>query len=81
MVPSPTVCEVVIPFSDVSLSNVEGGDHSFQIISAYGSLPDTAKMVIPTKIFSTSVVEIKVTQGSLIIHAKAVTIPGSFISV
>ena len=64
MVPSPTVSEVIIPF---------------QIIIAYGSLPDPAKTMIPTKIFSTSVVEVKVTQGSLTIHAKVVTIPGSFI--
>ena len=66
MVPSPTVSEVTIPF---------------QIIMTYGSLPDPAKMVFPTKIFSTSVVEVKITQGSLIIHAKVVTIPGSFIIV
>ena len=51
----------------------------FQIIISFGSLPDTAKMVIPTKIFSTSVVEVKVTQGSLTVHAEVVTIPGSFI--
>ena len=54
---------------------------AFEIIIAYGSLPDPTKMIIPTKIFSTSVVEVKITQGSLTIHAKAVTIPGSFISV
>ena len=64
MVPSPTVSEVAIPF---------------QIIISFGSLPDTAKMVILTKVFSTSVVEVKITQGSLSIHAKVVTIPGSFI--
>ena len=51
------------------------------IVIAYGSLPDPAKMVIPTKIFSASVVEVKVTQGSLTVHAKVVTIPGSFITV
>ena len=64
MVPSPTVSEAIIPS---------------QIIIAYGSLPDPAKMVIPTKIFSTSVVEVKVTQGSLPVHAEVVTTPGSFI--
>ena len=42
--------------------------------------PDTAKMIIPTKIFSTSVVEVKVTQGSLTVHAEVVTIPVSFIT-
>ena len=51
----------------------------FEIIMTFGSLPDTTKMVILTQIFSTSVVEVKVTQGSLTIHAKVVTIPGSFI--
>ena len=35
MVPSPTVSEVI----------------PFQIIMTYGSLPDSAKMVIPAKIF------------------------------
>ena len=53
----------------------------FEIILSPGSLPDTAKIVIHTKIFSTSVVEVKVTQGSLTVHAKVVTIPGSFITV
>ena len=55
MVPSPTVSEVTFPF---------------QIIIVYGSLPDTTKMVILTKIFSTSVVEVKIIQGSLTIHAR-----------
>ena len=80
MFPSPTVCEVVSPFQmipSLTMSEVI----SFQIIIAYGSPPDIAKMVILAKIFSTSVVEVKITQGSLTIHAKAVTIPGSFISI
>ena len=38
-------------FSYGSLSDSEWGDNSFQIIIVYGSLPDTAKTVIPTKIF------------------------------
>ena len=65
MVPSPTASEVI----------------PFQIIMVYGSRSDPAKMVFPTKIFSTSVVEVEIIQDSLTIHAKAVTIPGSFISV
>ena len=72
MVPSPTVSEVIIPFQMIP---------SPTIIIAYGSLPDPAKMIIPTKIFSTSVVEVKVTQSSLTIHANVVTAPGSFIAV
>ena len=63
MIPSPTASEVI----------------PLQIIMVYGSRSDPAKMVFPTKIFSTSVVEVKVAQGSLTIHAKAVTIPSSFI--
>ena len=35
MVPSPTVCEVVSPFSDVSLS-----DDECEVIVSYGSLSD-----------------------------------------
>ena len=53
----------------------------FEIVMSFGSLPDTTKMVILTKIFSTSVVEVEIIQDSLTVHAKAVTIPGSFISV
>ena len=49
----------------------------FEIIMSFGSLPDTTKMVILIKIFSTSVVEVEIIQDSLTIHAKAVTIPGS----
>ena len=78
MVPSPTVSEVVIPFLMVPSPTVSEVIIPFQIIISFGFLPDTAKMVIPTKIFSTSVVEVKVTQGSLTIHAKVATIPGSF---
>ena len=51
MVPSPTVSEVIIPFLMVSSPTVSEVTIPFQIISAYGSLPDTAKMVIPAKIF------------------------------
>ena len=53
----------------------------FEIIVSFGSLPGTTKMVILTKIFSTSVVEVEIIQDSLTILAKAVTIPGSFINV
>ena len=35
MIPSPAVCEVVIPFSDVSLS-----DDECEVIFSYGSLSD-----------------------------------------
>ena len=50
MVPSPTVCEVTIPFPMIP-SPTASEVNSFQLIMAYGSLPDTAKMVIPAKIF------------------------------
>ena len=78
MVPSPTVSEVTIPFLMIP-SPTTSEVIPFQIIMAYGSRPDPAKMVFPTKIFSTSVVEVKITQGSLTIQAEVVTIPGSFI--
>ena len=38
---------------------------AIEIIIAYGSLPDTAEMIIPTKILSMSVVEVVVAYGSL----------------
>ena len=50
MVPSPTVCEVATPFPMIP-SPTASEVIPFQIIIAYGSLPDTAKMVIPAKIF------------------------------
>ena len=78
MVPSPTVSEVIILFPMVPSPAVSEGI-PFQIIISSGSLPDHAKMVISTKIFSTSVVEVKVIQGSLTIPGEVVTIPGSFI--
>ena len=61
MVPSPTVSEVIIPFLMVPSPTVSEVTIPLQIIIAYGFLPDTAKMVIPAKIFflSTSVVEVK----------------------
>ena len=54
---------------------------AIEIVIAYGSLPDTAEMIIPSKIFSTIAVEVKVTQGSLTVPVEVVTIPGSFITV
>ena len=50
MVPSPTVCEVTIPFPMIP-SPTASEVIPFQIIKVYGSRSDTAKMVIPAKIF------------------------------
>ena len=36
-----------------------------EVVVAYGSLPDTAEMVIPTKILSMFAVEVVVAYGSL----------------
>ena len=50
MFPSPTVSEVIIPCPMVPSPTVSEVI-PFQIIMTYGSLPDTAKMVTPAKIF------------------------------
>ena len=59
IVPSPTVSEVTIPFQIIP-SPAVSEVIPFQIIMAYGSRSDPAKMVFPIKIFSTSVVEVKI---------------------
>ena len=50
MVPSPTVSEVTIPFPMIP-SPTASEVIPFQIIIAYGSLPDPAEMIIPFQVF------------------------------